>query len=113
MTLNNVRLKLMFYIWNIIVLINHFSYGVHFSYDFKMMAVDYRNLSILSHLGNDLEPGLTLPLVTPYEVRWRDMCIHVCHMEVPLSQIMYTLNASLVGLCTADISKVIELLLLL
>ncbi|XP_052779860.1 polynucleotide 5'-hydroxyl-kinase NOL9-like [Mya arenaria] len=75
------------------------------SHDFKLTAADYRNLSILSHLGNDLEPGLTLTSVTPFEIAWRNVCVHVCSMEVQRSQIMYALNASLVGLCKADISQ--------
>lgn len=72
-----------------------------------MKSSDYRNLSILSHLGGDLEPGLTLTSVTPYTVNWKDVAIHMCHVEVPRTQVMYALNANLVALCEGDITKVL------
>ncbi|KAH3881717.1 polynucleotide 5'-hydroxyl-kinase NOL9-like [Dreissena polymorpha] len=75
------------------------------SYDFKLIAADYRNLSILSHLGKDIDCGMTLNSFYPYEVSWNDMCVHVCNLDVPRSQIMYALNASLIALCEADATE--------
>ena len=71
-----------------------------------MKSTDYRNLTILSHLGDNLEPGLTLTSVTSFTVSWKDVAIHMRHVEVPRSQVMYALNANIVGLCEGDITKV-------
>ncbi|XP_053377121.1 polynucleotide 5'-hydroxyl-kinase NOL9-like [Mercenaria mercenaria] len=83
----------------------HLEIPVATSYNFRMKATDYRNLTVLSHLAHDLEPGLTLTSMTPYTVNWKDVAIHVCHVEVNRSQIMYALNANLVALCEGDITE--------
>ena len=67
-----------------------------------------RDVTTLAHLAQNIEPGLSLYTVSPYCVKWKDVAVHVCEKNVPRSQIMYALNASLVGLCEADLSKVLQ-----
>ena len=44
--------------------------------------------------------------LTPYTVPWGSVGVHVCNADVPVSQIMYALNGSVVGLCKADSEQV-------
>ena len=47
-----------------------------------------------------------LKALTPYSVPWNSVAVHICNTEVPVSQLMYALNASVVGLCRADTRQV-------
>jgi polynucleotide 5'-hydroxyl-kinase GRC3/NOL9 len=49
---------------------------------------------------------MTLTSVTPYTVPWKDVAIHVCHKTVEKTQILYSINGSLVALCQADLTHV-------
>lgn len=71
----------------------------------RLKAVDFRNLSLLSHLYGNLGPHMTLTSADPYTVPWKDVSIHICYMHVPRKQIMYALNASVVALCHADLKR--------
>ena len=63
---------------------------VHVNYD-SMQAMEKRNLQIASVIGADSSrPVYCLP--------WAALRIHVLDAEVPFSQIMYILNASIVSL---------------
>ena len=75
----------------------------------RLKAVDFRNLSLLSHLYGNLGPHMTLTSAGPYTVPWKDVAIHICYMHVPRKQIMYALNASVVALCHADFKKQVML----
>ena len=60
-----------------------------------------RNFSLLSHLSLsctiDYNFDNLLNGIPPREVRWSEIALHV--PTVHLSQVMYALNASVVGLC--------------
>lgn len=79
---------------------------VYFRMAVRLKAVDFRNLSLLSHLYSNLGPHMTLTSADPYTVPWKDVAIHICYMHVPREQIMYALNASVVALCHADLKQV-------
>lgn len=71
----------------------------------RLKPADHRTVNLLSHLGNHLEKGLTLVAKEPFYVPWREVAVHVSFARVPRSQVMYALNASVVGLCAADITQ--------
>ena len=68
--------------------------------------MDFRNLSLLSHLYSNLDPHMTLTSTAPYVLPWRCVAIHVCYMPVPRDQILLSLNAGVVALCHSDLEKV-------
>ena len=83
--------------------------GSIFRISVRLRPVDFRNLSLLSHLYNNLDPNMTLTSTAPYVIPWRCVAIHVCYMPVPRDQIMYSLNASVVALCHSDLEQVFYL----
>ena len=72
----------------------------------RLKPVDFRNLSLLTHLYSNIDPHMTLTSQTPYVLQWKSIAIHVCYMSVPWEQIMYAINASVVALCHADLEQV-------
>ena len=69
----------------------------------KYHPADHRDLSLLGYLGRYQAPegGPLVPLhgLTPQAVPWGRVAVHVNHAAVPNSQVLYALNASIVGLC--------------
>ena len=80
----------------------------------KYEPLDYRNLTLLAHLGNMYVP-LTFPdaqppaleTLRPYKVPWGLFALHVCHAAIPNSQIMNVLNGSVVALCHVSESDIL------
>eukprot|EP01102_Stenamoeba_stenopodia_P007260 TRINITY_DN2023_c0_g1_i1.p1 TRINITY_DN2023_c0_g1~~TRINITY_DN2023_c0_g1_i1.p1 ORF type:complete len:765 (-),score=210.83 TRINITY_DN2023_c0_g1_i1:22-2316(-) len=60
-----------------------------------------RDVQLLSYFNMG---SLSLTETVPYLVNWKSMALKVMFHEVPPSQIMYSLNASLVSLCVEDYS---------
>ncbi|KAK3612060.1 hypothetical protein CHS0354_021746 [Potamilus streckersoni] len=75
----------------------------------KLRPVDHRNLTLLSYLCQSVEPGVTLYSMVPTVLPWHSIAIHVGHICVPNSQVMFAINASVVALCSADLSKAYRL----
>ncbi|XP_033123660.1 polynucleotide 5'-hydroxyl-kinase NOL9-like [Anneissia japonica] len=77
----------------------------------KYKASSMRTLALLSTLF-DLQPKplpvdpLALSGIVPVVVPWKDVAVCIPHYYVPRSQILYALNASIVGLCTLDSQQV-------
>ena len=70
-----------------------------------------RDAAILSHMGQCLpavpyDPLMTLTDVVPRAVPWNQLAIHVCHKNVPNTQILYAINAQIVALCVVDEEEV-------
>ncbi|XP_041096192.1 polynucleotide 5'-hydroxyl-kinase NOL9 isoform X2 [Polyodon spathula] len=65
-----------------------------------------RDLALLGYFSQlqsvDPEPGPALPLhsFTPYQVPMRSVALRVVHYDVAPAHVLYTVNASLVGLCS-------------
>ena len=77
------------------------------SFSLKLKPVDLRNLSLLASLSLGLDAGLTLTSVPPYAVPFRELAMHVCHhRSLSGVNILAAMDASVVALCTADISEV-------
>ncbi|KAL5013572.1 hypothetical protein ScPMuIL_007842 [Solemya velum] len=74
----------------------------------KLKSVDHRNLSTLGYLTQKLTPGMTLLSQAPYTVSWDCVAVNVCHSHIPDSQILLALNASVVALCRANMSKIMQ-----
>ncbi|KAL3852579.1 hypothetical protein ACJMK2_016199 [Sinanodonta woodiana] len=75
----------------------------------KLRPVDHRDLTLLSYLCQNIEPGVTLYSMVPTVLPWCSIAVHVGHTCVPDSQVMYAINASVVALCSADLSKAYRL----
>ncbi|GFO40513.1 polynucleotide 5'-hydroxyl-kinase nol9-like [Plakobranchus ocellatus] len=75
------------------------------SFSLKLKPVDLRNLSLLASLSLGLESGSTLTSLSPYTVPFRQLAMHVCHYRLSGLDILAAVNASVVALCTADISE--------
>lgn len=72
----------------------------------KLKPVDLRNLSLLSSLSLGLEVGFTLTSLPPYAVPFRQLAMHVCHHRgLSGTDILAAMDATVVALCTADISQ--------
>ncbi|CAE1264540.1 GRC3 [Acanthosepion pharaonis] len=71
----------------------------------KLSNADLRSLTILSYLGKNWSPGVSLNHNVPYKIKWSSLAIHVCQEIVPPSQILYAINASVVALCIADLTQ--------
>ena len=77
------------------------------SFSLKLKPVDLRNLSLLASLSLDLEAGLTLTALPPYSVPFRQLAMHVCHHRaLSGADLLAAVDATVVALCTADISQV-------
>ncbi|XP_035677701.1 polynucleotide 5'-hydroxyl-kinase NOL9-like [Branchiostoma floridae] len=67
-------------------------------------ASEFRSMALMATLRS-LQPDrgvLPLNALTPRVVPWSAVAVHACNADVPPTQIMYVLNASLVALCQAD-----------
>lgn len=71
------------------------SYQASSQREFNLLAA----FSILLDLNPDARRITDVP---PRVVPWSQVFIHVCHASVPLSEILYVANASIVGLCTTS-----------
>lgn len=68
----------------------------------RYSPADHRMMSLLSYLSRyqpSTGPCIPLHAFAPQIVNWADLALHVTHAAVPNSQILYSLNASVVGLC--------------
>ncbi|RUS82672.1 hypothetical protein EGW08_009575 [Elysia chlorotica] len=75
-------------------------------FSLKLKPVDLRNLSLLASLSLGMEVGFTLTSVPPYAVAFRELALHVCHhRSLSGVDILAAMDASVVALCTADISE--------
>lgn len=70
----------------------------------RYRPMDHRDLTLFSYFSKNLELGMNLTSVTPFRIPWRSVAIHVCHTAIDKSQIMYSINGSLVALCHADLT---------
>ncbi|XP_033647445.1 polynucleotide 5'-hydroxyl-kinase NOL9-like [Asterias rubens] len=76
----------------------------------KFKASDHRTMALLAGLSK-LQPSplpqtpVVLSALIPLVLPWRCVAVHVTNGHVPLKQIMYALNGSVVGLCQADPSE--------
>ncbi len=92
-------------------------------YSGKYKAAHRRELSLLGYLSQLMPPKLKfhnpeatfdpIPALEPYQVPWGSVAVHICNTNVAPSQLMYALNASVVGLCKADRRQVGSMLYIL
>ncbi|XP_019647321.1 PREDICTED: polynucleotide 5'-hydroxyl-kinase NOL9-like [Branchiostoma belcheri] len=78
-------------------------------------ASEFRSMALMAALSalqpdcpvHPLNTSGVLPLnaLTPRVVPWSSVAVHVCNADVPPSQVMYVLNASVVALCQAGDSE--------
>lgn len=81
----------------------------------KYTAADKRALALLSYLSRtnpDLRSGgrgsrgiTSLLSCVPYSVPWNQLAIHIMHTELPWDQILYSINASVVGLAEVSVDQ--------
>ncbi|CAH1782633.1 unnamed protein product [Owenia fusiformis] len=73
-------------------------------------APDLRGFSLMSSFAAPILSSFSRSLtgVSPYEVPWSSVAVHVCNNQVPRSQILYSLNASVVGLCKLNTSLFVK-----
>ena len=69
-------------------------------------ASSRRDLALLGYLGHVTDQTTSLRGVTPWQVKWSTMAVHVIHDVVPRSQVLYVLNGSVVALCRASRDQV-------
>jgi len=81
-------------------------FSTFYSHIGRYRPSEHRDLTLYSYFSSDLEYRMTLTSVTPYTVPWKDVAIHVCHKTVEKTQILYSINGSLVALCQADLKHV-------
>ncbi|XP_064633023.1 polynucleotide 5'-hydroxyl-kinase NOL9-like [Lineus longissimus] len=77
----------------------------------KYKAADHRDLAILAYFSHVLPPSVSLMnihSIQPYVLKWSSVAVHVANAVVPQAQIMYALNATIVALCHADTSLMIQ-----
>ena len=75
----------------------------------KYKPPDHRSLALLAYLSGSLSgmPGSrSLNAVTPVEVPWSSVAIHVCDPSIPDYQLLYALNAAIVALCQVPSEEV-------
>ncbi|ESO95110.1 hypothetical protein LOTGIDRAFT_117300 [Lottia gigantea] len=72
----------------------------------EFKAAHMRELSLLAYLNQNLKIGWKLFHVEPYAIDFNQVAVHDCQSCGSYSQILYALNASVVGLCEADLTKV-------
>ncbi|KAJ8047129.1 Polynucleotide 5'-hydroxyl-kinase NOL9 [Holothuria leucospilota] len=73
-----------------------------------------RNMTLVGYLSTLFKPSLIgqkfrLSSITPYVVPWSSVAVHVCNHTISTNHILYALNASIVGLCAVDPSKMFEI----
>ncbi|CAG5125420.1 unnamed protein product [Candidula unifasciata] len=76
-----------------------------FSFTFKLKPVDLRNLTLLAALSMNLERGMTLNSLPPYAVPYRQFGVSICHHKLTGEEVLTAIDASVVALCVADLSK--------
>jgi len=79
----------------------------HYSVDRMIPSRTSRELMMMSYLSQCLGPNARLLNdVTPYRVSWRDVAIDCGLEDVPREEIISTVNASMVALCTIPSERV-------
>ncbi|BFZ08622.1 hypothetical protein BsWGS_11661 [Bradybaena similaris] len=74
-------------------------------FSFKLKPVDLRNLTLLSALSVNLERGMGLTSLPPYAVPYRQFGVSICHHKLTGKEVLTAIDASVVALCVADLSK--------
>lgn len=86
----------------------------------KFGATDQRTLAVLSYFsriklrarhcssseGHNSCAPISLLSCVPYCVPWSQVAIHVMHSEIPWNQILYSINASVVGLAESSSDQI-------